>query len=163
MFREMRRHGQQLPREECEAILEKATSGVLAVLGDEDYPYAVPMSYVWHQGRIWFHCAKSGHKLEAIRKHPKASFCVVSQDKVIPEQYTTHYRSVIAFGLVRELSGEEAMTAIRILAQKYAAGQAPETWEREIAQSKDRLCVLELEIQQLTGKEAVELSRERKG
>ena len=163
MFRKMRREQQQLPREECERLIQTATSGVLAVLGDNDYPYAVPMSYVYHQGKIWFHCAKNGHKLDAIRSHPKASFCVVSQDTVIPEQYTTHYRSVIAFGLVRELTGDEALIAIRTLAQRYAAGQAPETWEREIAQCKDRLCVLELEVQHLSGKEAVELSRERKG
>ncbi len=161
MFREMRRKHQQLPQEECLELLRTATSGVLAVLGDGDYPYAVPLSYVYQDGKLWFHGARSGHKLEAIRRHPKASFCVVGQDVVVPETYTTHYKSVICFGLIRELTGQEALKAIRSLAQRYSAGQAPETWEKEITQSGDRLCVLELEVQHMTGKEAVELSRRR--
>ena len=68
MFRAMRRKRQQLSRAEAEAILERGTSGVLAVAGDDGYPYAVPLSYVYQDGKLWFHCANSGHKLDAVRR-----------------------------------------------------------------------------------------------
>ena len=80
MFRPMRRIRQQLSQAECDAILQKCSSGVLAVAGDDGYPYTVPMSYLYQDGRLYFHCAKSGHKLDAVRREPKVSFCVVGQD-----------------------------------------------------------------------------------
>lgn len=90
MFREMRRKKQLLPEEEAIAILKEGTFGVLALSGDDGYPYAVPISYVYEGGKLWFHCAKSGHKLDAIRREPKASFCVTAQDKVVPEIGRAH-------------------------------------------------------------------------
>ena len=66
MFRKMRRFKQQLSEEECLEILKTAKRGVLAVLGDEGYPYAVPLDFVYEDGKIYFHCAKEGHKLDAI-------------------------------------------------------------------------------------------------
>ena len=94
----MRRKRQQLSDEESYAILQKATSGTLALLGDGGYPYAVPISYVFCEGKLYFHSALSGHKVDAIRSCDRASFCVVAQDDVKPELYTTFFRSVIAFG-----------------------------------------------------------------
>ena len=70
MFREMRRKKQALSNEENLAILMRGTSGVMAVSGDDDYPYAVPLSYVYHDSKIYFHCAASGHKLDAMRRNP---------------------------------------------------------------------------------------------
>ena len=87
MFREMRRNGQELPLEECTAILNRGTSGVLALSGDDNYPYAVPVSYAYDGYKLYFHCAKSGHKIDAIRRNAKASFCVIDQDLVVPEEY----------------------------------------------------------------------------
>ena len=107
MFRTMRRKKQEMSRDRCREVLERGTSGVLAVLGDEGYPYAVPLSYVYKDSNIYFHCAKSGHKTDAIAKNNKVSFCVIDQDAVIPEEYTTNYRSVIVFGKTRILEGEE--------------------------------------------------------
>ena len=72
MFREMRRKRQALSMEETAAILYRGTSGVLALSGDDGYPYAVPMSYVYTDGKIYFHCAKAGHKLDALKRHAKA-------------------------------------------------------------------------------------------
>ena len=86
-MRPMRRFRQELTAEECVQVLERGTHGVLAVLGDEGYPYAVPLSYVHGEGKIWFHCAKAGHKLDAIRNYNKVSFCVVDQDRIVPEEY----------------------------------------------------------------------------
>ena len=103
MFREMRRKRQLLSREDSVRILQEGTSGVLALLGDEEYPYAVPLSYVYQEDKIYFHCARSGHKLDAVKRHAKASFCVVGQDQVVPEKYTTYFLSVVAFGKVRIL------------------------------------------------------------
>ena len=98
MFREMRRKRQALPQEGMDAVLQKGTSGVLAVSGDHGYPYAVPLSYVYDGKALYFHCAKAGHKLDGIRRDAKASFCVIDQDQVVPEEYTTYFRSVIVFG-----------------------------------------------------------------
>ena len=127
-FREMRRFRQQLPHQECEALLRQGSSGVLAVSGDGGWPYAVPLSYAYEDGKLLFHCATSGHKLDALRRDGRASFCVISQDRVIPEKYTTAYRSVIAFGTVRILEEEQELrAAAEELGRKYyPAGTAEE-------------------------------------
>ena len=162
MFREMRRHGQQLPEAESRAILERGSSGVLAVLGDEDYPYAVPLSYDVCGNTLYFHCAKTGHKLDAVRRHEKASFCVIDQDQVVPVEYTTYYRSVIAFGRVRETTEPaELRQAICHLADKYAPQESTEHRDHAIEKEMPALCMLALDIEYLTGKEAIELKRSR--
>lgn len=97
MFREMRRKRQLLPTEESVAILERMTNGTLALHGDDGYPYAVPVSYVYADGKIYFHSAMQGHKVDAILRNDKVSFCVVEQDEVKPAEFTTYFRSVIVF------------------------------------------------------------------
>ena len=160
MLPEMRRKTQQLPQTEAEEILRAGTSGVLALAGDEGYPYALPISYMFHAGRLYFHCAPVGHKLDAIARCPKASFCVIAQDDVVPERYTTRYRSAIAFGSIRRLVEEQEMVrALDALGRKYAPDLDPSA---EIAKSLHRVCVLEMEIDQLTGKEGLELASLRK-
>lgn len=159
MLPEMRRKAQQLPPAEAEAILCAGSSGVLALAGEEGYPYALPISYVYHQGRLFFHCAPTGHKLDAIARCPKASFCVIAQDDVVPALYTTRYRSAIAFGAIRRLEEEQAIiTALDVLGRKYAPDLDPSA---EIAKSLPRVCVLEMTIDHLTGKEGIELTRLR--
>ena len=159
MLPDMRRKAQQLPPAEAEAILCAGSSGVLALAGEEGYPYALPISYVYHGGRLYFHCAPAGHKLNAIARCPKASFCVIAQDDVVPALYTTRYRSVIAFGTIRQLEDEQAMiTALDVLGRKYAPDLDPSA---EIAGSLHRVCVLEMTIDHLTGKEGIELTRLR--
>lgn len=161
-FREMRRRKQELPREACDEVLRRATSGVLAVAGDGGYPYAVPLSYVYDGERIFFHCATSGHKLDAVRRDPRASFCVIDQDQVVPEKYTTLFRSVIAFGMVRELTDDaEKRAAIELLAERYAPEEGAENRNREIENFWKSLCMLELRIEHLSGKEAIEVVRAR--
>ena len=163
MFPEMRRKRQQLSREEAEAVLTRGTSGVLAVAGADGYPYAVPLSYVYQNGKLWFHCAKSGHKLDAIRREDKASFCVIDQDQVAPEEYTTYFRSAIAFGRVRILEDAgEIQAAIDLLARRYAPGDSREHRQAAIRREAGAMYMLELTVEHLTGKEAKELRLARR-
>ena len=160
MFREMRRDKQSLSQREIQDILYKGTSGVLALSGDDGFPYAVPISYVYEDEKIYFHSAKSGHKLDAIKRNEKASFCVVDQDQIIPEEYTTYYRSVIVFGSMRVLTDEqEKRLAIEKLAKKYAPHDDASNRQREINQSWESLCMLEMTIHHSTGKAARELTK----
>lgn len=163
MFREMRRKRQALPLERCEEVLRRGTSGVLALSGDGGYPYAVPISYCYDGARLYFHCAKEGHKLDAIRREPRASFCVIDQDQVVPEEYTTYFRSVIVFGRVTVLEDDGAKrAAVEKLALKYAPADRAEHRREYIDREWAPLCMLEMTVDHMTGKEAVELVRARK-
>lgn len=156
MFREMRRKGQQLSTEDCEAILNRGTSGVLAVSGDGDYPYAVPLSYCYDGEKIYFHCAKTGHKLDAIKRNNKASFCVIDADDVVPERFTTYYKSVVVFGRAHIITDSgDKRRAITALSEKYSPGE--KNAQQEIEQSWERFCMLELDMEHMTGKAAKEL------
>lgn len=161
MFREMRRNRQLLSKEESIAILENCTSGVLALSGDGGYPYAVPMSYVYDDGKLYFHSALSGHKIDAIRRNELASFCVIAQDIVAPAEFTTRFRSVIAFGRIRIIDEpvEKRRTA-ELLAAKYDPSNLGNL-DREMEKGFDRMCMIELVIEHLTGKEAIELARKK--
>jgi len=163
MFRELRRKKQILSQEVCASILNRGTSGVLALAGDDGYPYAVPISYVYDGDKIYFHCAKSGHKLDAIIREPKASFCVIDQDLVVPEEYTTYFRSVIVFGTMKILEDErEKLQAIEKLAIKYAPFDTKENRKKVIDKEWMPLCLLELTPEHISGKEAIEMLKQRK-
>ena len=158
MYPEMRRKKQALSPAACDAILQAGTSGVLALAGADGQPYAVPLSYVYHEGKIYFHCAKAGHKLDLLDQNTKVSFCVIGQDQVVPEQYTTYYRSVIVFGTVRELTDPaEKRAAIEALALRYAPDETDAARAAEIDRYWDELCMLELAPDHITGKQCIEL------
>ena len=162
MFREMRRKKQILSNKENMELLEKGTSGVLALLGDNGYPYAVPISYVYDNSKIYFHGAKVGHKIDAIRKCRKASFCVIDQDEIFPEKYTTYFKSVIVFGKIRILEDEnEIREAIERLAMKYHPTDSIENRNQEIAREWKALCMMELSVEHMTGKEAIEIAKKK--
>lgn len=159
-FRQMRRKRQQLTQEESIAILQKATAGTLALLGDDGYPYAVPISYVYNEGKLYFHSALNGHKVDAIRKYDKASFCVIEQDDVQPEKYTTFFRSVIAFGRIHVIEDEkEKLEIVRMLGNRYNPNQ-DDALQKEIESGLSRLLAIRLDIEHLTGKEAIELVKQ---
>ena len=160
-FREMRRKRQQLSEEESISILRKSTAGTLALLGDNDYPYAVPISYVYADGRLYFHSALSGHKVDAIRTCDKASFCVIAQDDVQPEKYTTFFRSVIAFGRIHIIEDEqEKLETARMLGNRYNPAQE-EALQKELESGMSRMLMIRFDIEHLTGKEAIELMKQR--
>ena len=160
MFREMRRKNQLLTTEEIKEILSKATSGVLALLGDDDYPYAVPLNFVYDEDKLYFHCAKSGHKIDAIQKHAKASFCIIDQDMVVPEKYTSFFKSVILFGKIEIIEDEkEKRMAIEKLAIKYAPNDDDSGRRQAINRDWKPLCMLKMSIEHISGKQAIELKR----
>lgn len=162
MIPAMRRSRQALSAAACEEILRAGTSGVLALADADGFPYSVPLSYLYHEGKLWFHCANAGYKLDLARANPRASFCVIGQDQVVPAEYTTYFRSVIARGTLREVTDPDLKgSIIRRLGRRYAPGQPDEALEGEIRQYWDALCILELDIAQLTGKECIELARSR--
>lgn len=161
MFREMRRKLQQLPQEECERILREGKTAVLALTGDDGYPYAVPVNYVYDGGKIYFHCAKTGHKLDALRRCEKVSVCVVDRDDVAPERLATDYMSVIVFGRARILEDdEEIYRAVEVFGLKYNPDR--EAVRREIRREWDALCCVEITVDHMTGKEGKELARQRR-
>ena len=156
-FRAMRRKRQQLSEEKSIGILQKSTAGTLALLGDNGYPYAVPISYVYADGKLYFHSALSGHKIDAIRNCDKASFCVIDQDEVHPEKYTTYFRSVIAFGCIHIIEDEkEKLVTARLLGDRYNPNQE-EALQKEIEKGLSRMVMIRFDIEHLTGKEAIEL------
>ena len=144
------------------AILAEGSHGVLSLSGDDGYPYGVPVSYVFDGDRIIFHSAKEGHKIDSIRRNPKASFCVVGKDQVAADKYTSYFRSVIVFGTIGFLeTDEEKLEAITKLAMKYAPSDTEENRMAYIRKDWSPLCMFVLEIEHMTGKEAIELAKER--
>ena len=151
MFRDMRRLKQQLSKEECERILREQSRGVLAVSGDEGYPYTVPLNFVYADGCIYFHSALAGHKIEAMRKCDKASFCVMDQKELSDDGWSYYFHSVVSFGRVREITDTaEKNEKLRMLGLKYFP--TAEMADIEIAQSGARCTIVELRIEHLTGK-----------
>ena len=162
MFHIMRRKKQALSSAESIAILQAGTSGVLALMGEDGYPYAVPLSYVYDDGKIYFHSALEGHKLAAIRYHAHDSFCVIGKDHVVAEEYTTYYQSVIAFGTMAIIEDEaENRAAITQLAKKYAPHIAAAQHNVAIEREWPAFCILRLDIDHLSGKEGIELTKAR--
>ena len=161
-FRAMRRKRQQHSEEESIGILQKATAGTLALLGDGGYPYAVPISYVYADGKLYFHSALSGHKVDAIKNCDKASFCVIDKDDVHPEKYTTFFRSVIAFGRIHIIEDkQEKLETARLLGDRYNPNQE-ETLQKELEKGLSRMLMIRLDIEHLTGKQAIELVKQER-
>ena len=155
MFREMRRGKQLLSMEDTAAVMERCTNGVLACLGDEDYPYAVPLSYVYFNDKIYFHSAKAGHKIDAITKNPKVSFSVIDEDTIVSKEYTTYFRSVLAFGKARIAESDERLEALEALVAKYCGDQPGEANHKEIT-GCTQAYIIAIDVEYITGKEAVE-------
>ncbi len=155
MFRQMRRYKQELTEEECIDILTTEPRGVLALLGDEDYPYALPMSHVYTNGKIYFHGAKEGHKWDAVKKYPKASYCIVDKGIKNEDEWWYTFKSVIVFGKIRTIDENNAkIDKLRHLGNKFFP--TPEETEKEIKRLLDRTEVFELCIEHVSGKITVE-------
>ena len=159
MERMMRRFKQQLPIEEAKQILIHGKECVLALAGDDGYPYAVPINYVYDGEHIYLHSALQGHKIDALRRNHKLSLCVIDKDDIVPEEFTTYFRSVIVFGKATFVEDEnEKVEALRNLSEKYSVGIDPTA---EIKKFLKTVAIIEISIDKITGKEAIELTRQR--
>ncbi len=157
MFRDMLRKKQQLPREECIELLKSEMRGVLSVQGDDGYPYGLPMDhwYCEEDGHLYFHCGRVGHKLDAIRRCDKVSYCIYDQGYREEGDWALYIRSVIIFGRAKIVEDQaRAMEICRRLSYKYT--QDSEYIEREIRESGPHTLVFELIPEHMTGKKVHE-------
>ena len=151
MFREMRRKNQELSKEECIEILTNEPRGVLALLGDNDYTYSLPISHVYVDGKIYFHGAMEGHKHDAVKKHSKVSFCVMDKGIKKPDSWWYTFKSVIVFGKIKTINDEaEKIDKLTYLGNKFFP--TPQDTENEINKLLNQTEVFEITIEHMTGK-----------
>lgn len=153
MFREMLRKKQQISDAECIEILKQEKRGVLSVLGDDDYPYGMPLNHFYNEadGRLYFHSGKTGHKLDAMKRHNKVSYCVYDEGYRREGEWALNIRSVILFGHVEFIEDEARISEIaRLLSLKFT--QDTEYIEREIRKSLAGTAMFVLVPEHMTGK-----------
>ena len=152
MFREMRRFNQQLPDEEALEVLKEGHLGVLSVLGEDDYPYGLPIDYYLDEdGHVYFHGAKEGHKVDAIARHDKVSLCVMDEDTP-DDSFSRYVRSVIVFGSIAPVEDHaKAMEKAWGLAMHIFPEQT-EFYRNDLKRNESRVQVLELVPEHITGK-----------
>ena len=153
MFRKMRRFKQQLTDEECKEILRTQPRGVLALAGDDGYPYAVPIDFIYDENTntLGFHSAGEGHKIDAIRRSDKASFCVYDEGYRNEGEWALNIKSVIIFGKIKLVTdNEHAIDICRRLGYKFT--DDTEYIEKDIAKNAARVQCIELSIEHMTGK-----------
>lgn len=159
---EMRRRKQALSKDECIEMLKKNNAGVLNLTGLDGYPYGVPVSYVYDDGTLIFHGAKSGYRVDCARRNPKVSFTVIDENHVVPEEYTTYFRSVIAFGEVEIIEDDaEKAKVCEILGRGISPNESEEHLQNEISKEMPALLMYRLKIDHMTGKMAIELVRKK--
>ncbi len=165
-MREMRRFKQLLSEEDNLEILERGTHGVMSIMADDDYPYAVPINYYYDPGlkRIYFHGANKGMRWDYMKEQPKVSFCVVDMDQNDPEIYSTNFRSVICYGRARVVEDpDEYYRALVDLTTKFVKGvHNAEEIAKQIEIERAQCGVTAIDVEFMTGKEAIELVRAKK-
>ena len=153
MFREIRRFKQALSQEECVEILQNEVRGVLSVLGDEDYPYGMPINH-WYNpedGKIYFHAGPGGHREDAIKNHDKVSFCVYDSGYRKEGDWALNIKSVIVFGRMSIVEDKElALNSIRALSHKFTSDD--EYIEEDIVRNGNIVVCLCLTPEHITGK-----------
>lgn len=147
----MRRFKQAASEQECTVLLKTAPRGVLSVLGDGGYPYGMPLNFIYEGGKIYFHCAMEGHKLDALRACDKASFCVLSGAHKNPGEWWNCFTSVICFGRIQEITDPaEHDRLLHLLGAKYFPGGYD--IEADMVKNAPRALVLALTIEHMSGK-----------
>ena len=153
MFRDIQRVRQKLDREECLSVLKEAKRGVLSVIGDDGWPYGLPINHYYDEetGKLYFHSGKTGHKIDALRACEKASFCVMDEGKRMEGEWWLTFRSVVVFGRVSFVEDYgEAIDVSRKLSYRFTDDAA--YIEREIVQSGPAVLVFSLTPEHMTGK-----------
>ena len=157
MFRELQRKNKQISMEECIELLKKETRGVLSVLGDGDYPYGMPMNHWYNEedGKIYFHCGKLGHRLDALRKCNKVSFCTYDSGYREEGDWALHVKSVIVFGTIEIIDDMDTIADIaRKLSYKFT--QDEEYIRTEIEKYAKATLLLQLTPEHICGKQITE-------
>lgn len=153
MFRDLLRKKQQLSLEDCIQILKQETRGVLSVLGDDDYPYGMPMNHWYNEedGKIYFHCGKTGHRLDSLKRLDKVSFCTYDNGCRNDNEWALHVKSVIIFGRIKIIDDMEKIVDITTkLSYKFT--QDSEYIQSEIRNYKNQTLLLELTPEHISGK-----------
>ncbi len=153
MFRKMRRFKQQISEEKCIEILKSRPRGVLSLIGDDGYPYGLPISYWYNEenGHICFHGAKEGHKIDAIKRCDKVSFCVYDEGYRREGEWSLNINSVIVFGRIKLVEDyDKAIEISRNLGMKFTTDTA--YVEKELANDGSRVQCLEIIPEHMTGK-----------
>ena len=153
MFRKMRRFKQQISEEECIRILKEEPRGVLSMIGDDGYPYGIPLDH-WYEetdGKIYFHGAKEGHKIDAITKCDKVSYCVYDKGYRKEGEWALNINSVVIFGRIKKVEDiDRAIDISTKLCRKFTDDE--EYLQKELKNSLTRVQLLELTIEHMTGK-----------
>ena len=153
MFRELARKNKKISMEECSEVLKSETRGVVSVLGDDDYPYGMPMNHFYNEedGKIYFHCGKYGHRLDALKKRDKVSFCVFDQGYRNEGEWALNVKSIIVFGRMEIIDDPEAIADIsRKLSYKFTQDEA--YIEKEIKENLRATLLLALTPEHICGK-----------
>ncbi|MEE3403243.1 MAG: pyridoxamine 5'-phosphate oxidase family protein [Acutalibacteraceae bacterium] len=157
MFREIVRKKQALSQEDCRQLLKTEKRGVLSVIGDDGYPYGLPINHYYNEedGKLYFHSGKTGHKIDALRRNPKASFCVYDSGWHKEGEWALHIRSVIVFGRIEMLQDHEKALDI---CRRLSCGFTDDTTyiDNEIARFGAGVCVFVLTPEHITGKQVNE-------
>ena len=151
-FRDIRRTDRAVTEDLAREILARAEHGVLATVGADGWPYAVPVNHVLAGDVLYIHCATEGHKLENIAHEERVSFCAVASARVLPASLSTLYESAIVFGraaLVTDPS--EKRRGLELLAVRFCGALTPEA-EKTIATSASRTAVVRIRIERIAGK-----------
>lgn len=152
MMHDMRRTDRSLSEAEARQIMAEAAYGFLATVGEDGWPYAVPVNHVLAGDILYFHSAQAGHKLENLAHEERVAFSAVTRAEIVPQEVTTHYRSAIAFGrasLVEDPA--EKLRALELLGSRFCAGFETEIQE-EIRKHGPRTAVVRILIERITGK-----------
>ncbi len=153
MFRKMRRFKQQISDAECIEILKNTKRGVLSLIGDDGYPYGIPIDhwYCEEDGKIYFHGAKEGHKIDAIKACDKASYCVYDEGYRKEGDWALNIKSVITFGRIRLVEDEEKAKEIcTAITRKFTDDE--EYLQKELTNALPRVQCLEIAPEHMTGK-----------
>lgn len=153
MFRKMRRFKQELSHQDCIEVLRQEPRGVLSLIGENGYPYGIPVDHWYDEesGNLYFHGAREGHKIDAIRNCAKASYCVMDQGFRREGEWALNIKSVVLFGQITLVEDQEkALRVCSNLCRKFTEDE--EYLERELKSAGDRVLCLELRPEHMTGK-----------
>ena len=125
--------------------------------GDDDYPYAIPINYVYDKEnkKIYFHGARVGHKIDALRLCDKVCFTVYGNETIKEETWAPFMQSTVVFGRCHFMeNGEKAIALLKSFAMKYYPNE--QMVDEEIAHAGKAVQLFEIEIEHLSGKEVQE-------